>query len=104
MFTLDNLGIGIQTLILGMLVVFLALAIIWLVVALVGMAFKKKDASAKDVPAATPADDVPIVLADTQITAASDRAGELAAVIAAAICAYENKPIGSFRVVSFKKR
>ena len=55
MFTLDNLGTGIQTLILGMLVVFLALAIIWLVVALVGMAFKKKDASAKDVPAATPA-------------------------------------------------
>ena len=42
MFTLDNLGTGIQTLILGMLVVFLALAIIWLVVALVGMAFKKK--------------------------------------------------------------
>lgn len=107
MFNLDNIGIGLETLIIGMLVVFLALAIIWLIVSLVGMAFRKKESTKKEQPEASnipPVSEIPIVLADTNFSVSSDQAPELAAVIAAAICEYENKPLGSFRVVSFKKR
>ncbi len=107
MFNFDNLGLGIETLIIGMLVVFLALAIIWLIVSLVGMAFRKKDAGKETKstqPQIPPVSEVPIVLADTKFSVSTDQSSELAAVIAAAICEYENKPLGSFRVVSFKKR
>ena len=107
MFNLSNIGFGFQTLVLGLLVVFLALAIIWLAVSLIGMAFKRKNGSAEKKSSAKPApavQEVPVVLADTPVSVSGEDSAALIAVITAAICAAEDKPLGSFRVVSFKKR
>ncbi|MBR1811702.1 MAG: OadG family protein [Clostridia bacterium] len=100
-FGLDNLGLGLQTLVLGVIVVFAALAVIWLVVSVMGVVFQRRSASKKQKTEIVPDfSDMPIVLADDP----SAQSEELVAAITAAICAYENKPVGSFRVVSFKKR
>lgn len=102
MFDLSNITKGITTFLIGMVVVLSALAIIWCVVSLIGKAFSAKKESAlpeeKPTPAPTP---TPVASAPAIQT---ENTAEIVAAITAAICAYENRPVGSFRVVSFKKR
>lgn len=104
---LDRLGLGGETLLIGMVIVFAMLFIIYLaLIAIRAILGKKKDEPAQQppvqethlsdaAPQITPSD-------NTTAPAADDRA--LVAAITAAIAAYTGEAPTSFRVVSFKKR
>lgn len=98
----EKFSTGIITMVLGMLVVFTVLLIIMLILQIIGAAFAakdkkaaaKKDQAAEETPApvAVPAEDV-----------ATENEEEIVAAITAAIAVMTEAPVGSFRVVSFKK-
>lgn len=81
----------------GYLLVFLVLALIWGVLEIFNTAFgkKKQPPVPKEEPAPVPMEEPTPSLPDET---------ELVAAIAAAIAAYTDKPLGSFRVVSFRKK
>jgi len=87
----------------GFLLVFLVLAIIWLILELFGKVFAKST----DSPAVIVEEELPLpptrvepVPQPTPIV--SDE--EIVAAIVAAISAHTGKPVGRFRVVSFRKK
>lgn len=103
---LDRLGLGGQTLLLGMVVVFAMLFVIYLCMVAMQAVFTRKSpktakgtASEKPVETPEPAMQVTEAVPDTQT---SDE--QLVAAITAAIAAYTGDAPSSFRVVSFKKR
>ena len=108
---LDKLGLGGQTLLLGMLAIFGILFIIYLAIKALGAALHpapKAEKKAKNIEVPAPAVK-PVNIATTapaaapapvETTAGND--SELVAVIAAAISAYTGEPVTKFRVVSFK--
>lgn len=106
MFNLQNISFGLQTFILGMMIVFLSLILIWLFVSLIGKAFTKSKNNEKKQEKTAPKKEVSPAPADTSSSAVVtvDNQADIIAAITAAISRYENKPLGSFRVVSFKKR
>ncbi len=100
---LDRLGLGAETLLLGMLVVFAMLAIIFVCMLVCQAILVKKvnkivdpEKTAVSAPAAAPAPAAPVA-------PAADDSATVAAIIAA-ICAYTGSAPTSFRVVSFKRR
>lgn len=104
---LDRLGLGGETLLIGMIIVFAMLFVIYLaLVAIRAILGRKKDEPAQQ----PPVQETHLSNAAPQITpsdhimapAADDRA--LVAAITAAIAAYTGEAPTSFRVVSFKKR
>ncbi len=84
-----------STAIIGFLVVFAVLAIIWGILEIFGKIFGRE----------TKTDKLPekAVVSETVATEPTSDERETVAAIAAAISAYTDKPITSFRVVSFKK-
>ena len=100
------LSLGIETALLGMGIVFSVLIIIWAILAVFGKIASAGTKSEKPAPApkATPAPaPVPApVAAPTAAPTATDEA-ELVAAITAAVALCMDAPIGSFRVVSFRK-
>ena len=100
---LDRLGLGVETLLLGMLVVFAMLAIIFVCMLACQAVLVKKvkkivepEAPAAAAPAPAPAPAAaPAPIADDSATVAA---------IVAAISAYTGASPSSFRVVSFKRR
>ena len=88
----------------GFLLVFLVLAIIWLLLELLGRFFAKGvTGPAKMVEELTPSPrPEPVVTAAPSAPASSEE--EIVAAIVAAISAHTGKPVGRFRVVSFRKK
>ncbi len=98
---LDRLGLGVETLLLGMLVVFSMLAIIFVCMLVCQAVLVKKvkkivEPEAPAAPAASPAP----AAAPAPVT---DDSATVAAIVAA-ISAYTGASPSSFRVVSFKRR
>lgn len=102
---LDRLGLGAQTLLIGMVVVFAMLFIIYLAMLAMQAVFagKSKKAAANTEKAA-PADIAPPAAAEEPAADAGTDDLELVAAITAAVAAYTGDAPSSFRVVSFKKR
>ncbi len=102
----SSLSLGIETALLGMGIVFSVLILIWIILAIFGKIAtagnkpkKEKPAPAPKVaPAPAPAPAAPVAPAP----AASDDS-ELVAAITAAVSLCMDMPVGSFRVVSFRK-
>ena len=102
----SSLSLGIETALLGMGIVFSVLILIWIILAIFGKIAtagskpkKEKPAPApKAAPAPAPAPAAPVAPAP----AASDDS-ELVAAITAAVSLCMDMPVGSFRVVSFRK-
>ena len=101
------LSLGFETALLGMGIVFSVLIIIWIILAIFGKIAtvgtkekKAKPAPAPKAPAAPVA--APVAPAAASAPAASDDA-ELVAAITAAVSLCMDMPVGSFRVVSFRK-
>ncbi len=103
---LERLGLGGETLLIGMLIVFAMLFVIYLaLVAIRAILGRKKDEAAQPKEAQPLASAPAPQITQTPATAAQatdDRA--LVAAISAAIAAYTGEAPTSFRVVSFKKR
>lgn len=99
----ERLGLGFQTLLLGMLTIFAILFIIYILILVLGKAMtaakKGKKSKKKDVVVTEKASE-PTANTVSPISANNDE--ELVAVIAAAISAYTKEPSTKFRVVSFK--
>lgn len=103
---IDNaVGIGLQTLGLGMLMVLGIIAILYVVLKIlipIFSAISGKKVEKTEVPAEP---DVPVPApAPVQNTVAEEDESDTVAAIVAAIAAFEGKSPESFRVVSFKKR
>lgn len=98
----SSLSLGIETALLGMGIVFSVLIIIWVILAIFGkIATAGKKAPAKSVPVtAAPA---PAPAAPVAAPVATTDDGELVAAITAAVALCMDAPVGSFRVVSFRK-
>lgn len=102
----DRLGLGFQTLLLGMLTIFAILFIIYIIILVLGKVMtaakkgKKSKKSKKNEVVATEKASEPT--ANTVSPASANNDEELIAVIAAAISAYTKEPATKFRVVSFK--
>ena len=92
-------GLGLQTLGLGMLMVLGIIALLYIVLKLLIPIFSA--ISAKKEKTADTGSPAPAV---SPVTAPSDDEGKTVAAIIAAIAAYEGKSPENFRVVSFKKR
>lgn len=101
---IDNaVGIGLQTLGLGMLMVLGIIAILYIVLKIlipIFSAISGKKAEKTEAPAEP---EVPTP-APVQNTVAEEDESDTVAAIVAAIAAFEGKSPESFRVVSFKKR
>ena len=97
----DKAVLSLTTLILGMLTVFSVLLIIMIVLYIIGAIFKKKDQKAKKQTAVTPAAPAQPEVVETAHEAEDE--GQIVAVITAAVAMCMEEPVGSFRVVSFKK-
>jgi len=99
----ERLGLGFQTLLLGMLTIFAILFIIYIIILVLGKvmtaAKKGKKSKKKDVVVTEKASE-PTANTVSPVSANNDE--ELVAVIAAAISAYTKEPSTKFRVVSFK--
>ena len=94
--------LSLTTLILGMLTVFSVLLIIMIVLVIIGAYFKKKDQKAQKQKALTPsAPSAPETVPDENPVETDE--GELVAAITAAVAMCMEEPVGSFRVVSFRK-
>ncbi len=98
---LDRLGLGVETLLLGMIVVFAMLAIIFVCMLICQAVLVKKvnkivepEPKVASAPAAAPA---------APVAPAADDSAVVAAIVAA-ISAYTGSAPTSFRVVSFKRR
>ena len=96
---LDRLGLGVETLLLGMLVVFSMLAIIFVCMLACQAVLVKK--VKKTVEPEAPAAPVPAPVAAP--APQTDDTATIAAIVAA-ISAYTGASPSSFRVVSFKRR
>ena len=100
------LSLGIETTLLGMGIVFSVLILIWLILAVFGKiataGTKKEKPAAKTAPASAPAPAPVAAPAAAAPVAATDDA-ELVAAITAAVSLCMEMPVGSFRVVSFRK-
>lgn len=102
----DRLGLGFQTLLLGMLTIFAILFIIYIIILVLGKVMtaakkgKKSKKSKKNEVVATEKASEPTANTVSPVSANNDE--ELVAVIAAAISAYTKEPATKFRVVSFK--
>ena len=97
---LDRLGLGVETLLLGMLVVFAMLATIFVCMLACQAVLVKKVKKIVE-PEAAPA---PVsALAPAAPAPATDDSATIAAIVAA-ISAYTGASPSSFRVVSFKRR
>lgn len=91
------------TAVVGFLLVIGILAAIWILLELFGKIFGEKKKPKKETATIVMTETLP----DTEISeesASKSNEYELVAAITAAISAFENKPIGSFRVVSFRKK
>lgn len=97
------ISLGVETALLGMGIVFSVLVIIWVILAVFGKVFstkkKEKPVAAKAAPVPAPAP-IPAAVA---APAAQSNDEELVAAITAAISLCMDMPMGSFRVVSFRK-
>ena len=95
-------SLALTTLLLGMLTVFGALLIIMVVIRIIGAVFQYRDKKAKEKAAANnPPAAVDMTEQPPETEAANEE--ELVAAITAAVAVYTEQPVGSFRVVSFKK-
>ena len=100
----SSLSLGVETTLLGMGIVFSVLILIWIILAIFGKIAtagskpKKEKPAPKAAPAPAPAPAAPVAPAP----AASDDS-ELVAAITAAVSLCMDMPVGSFRVVSFRK-
>ena len=94
----DKLGYILNTALVGYLLVFAVLAVIWVIIEIFGKVLHRKDKT--DVSAEQKV--VVDAVTETEETETKNDE-ELVAVIAAAISAYTEKPLSSFRVVSFRK-
>lgn len=97
----EKLSLSLVTLILGMLVVFAVLTIIMLVIMLVGKIFStidKRKAEKSPHTSATQTEEL-----ESVVGASEDDEAALVAAITVAVAQCLEEPIGSFRVVSFKK-
>lgn len=100
---LDRLGLGGQTLLVGMLVVFAMLFVIYLVmIALQAFFTKKKNSHPTEAPASETQSPIPNTPDPAPAISTNDT--DIIAAITAAIAAYTDKSPSSFRVVSFKRR
>lgn len=89
--------------IVGLLTIFVVLAIIWGLLELFHLLSNRKPTKSTEPETATPAAPAPV--ATPAAPAADSDDEEIVAVIAAAIAAAQNEnPLGSFRVVSFKRK
>lgn len=91
------------TAVVGFLLVIGILAAIWILLELFGRIFGEKKKPKKETATIVMTETLP----DAEISeesASKSNEYELVAAITAAISAFENKPIGSFRVVSFRKK
>ncbi len=97
----EKVTLALTTLLLGVLVVFAVLTIIMLVIMLVGRIFSTidKKKAEKSRPASVAQPEEPEVAAE----ASEEDEGALVAAITVAIAQCLEEPVGSFRVVSFKK-
>lgn len=99
------LSLGIETTLLGMGIVFAVLIIIWAILAAFGKiataGIKKDKPSPKPAPAPAPVSVSAASPAPVSPAATDD--SELVAAITAAVALCMDAPIGSFRVVSFRK-
>ena len=98
------LSLGVETALLGMGIVFSVLIIIWAILAVFGKVAtsgaKKAKAAVKAVPAPQP---VAAAAAPVATAATANNDEELVAAITAAVSLCMDMPVGSFRVVSFRK-
>jgi len=102
---LDRLGLGGQTMLLGMVVVFVMLFVIYLCMMGMQAVFTRKSKKAAKKAASEKPADAPastVQAADAADIQTDDT--PLVAAITAAIAAYTGDAPSSFRVVSFKKR
>ena len=97
----DKAALALTTLVLGMLTVFSVLLIIMIVLYVIGAFFKKKDQKAKKQTSVTPAAPAQPEIIETKEEAEDE--GQIVAAITAAVAMCMDEPVGSFRVVSFKK-
>ena len=96
------LSLGVETAALGMGIVFTVLIVIWGILAIFGKiatAGQKKS----EMPAPVKAAPAPAPVAPVEAAPAASDEGELVAAITAAVALCMDAPIGSFRVVSFRK-
>ena len=97
----EKVTLSLTTIVIGLLVVFAVLTIIMLVIMLVGKIFltidKKK--AEKSQPASVAQPEEP----EVAVEASEEDEGGLVAAITVAIAQCLEEPVGSFRVVSFKK-
>ncbi len=87
----------------GYILVFVVLALIWLILELMGKIFthqkEQKRTTGKVEAITNPTPAQPVSEPDTE----SDESAVIAAIVAA-VSAYSDKPAGSFKVVSFRKK
>ncbi|MBE6638612.1 MAG: hypothetical protein E7616_04040 [Ruminococcaceae bacterium] len=100
----SSLSLGVETALLGMGIVFSVLVIIWAILAVFGKVATAGTKKEKPAPApkAAPAPVAPAPTASAPAPSASDDS-ELVAAITAAVSLCMDMPVGSFRVVSFRK-
>ncbi len=99
----EKAALAITTLVLGMLTVFAVMIVIMLIISLIGSIFAAKDKKAKKTKEAEKdivAEEPVQVLESSEET---EDEGALIAAITAAVSMCMEEPVGSFRVVSFKK-
>ena len=100
------LSLGIETTLLGMGIVFAVLILIWAILAVFGKIFsaqkKEKPVVSKAAPAPAPVA-APAAVPAVAANHAASNDEELVAAITAAISLCMDMPMGSFRVVSFRK-
>lgn len=90
-----------NTAVIGFAVVFTVLGLIWIILELFGKIFAQKSDPVAEAPTAV-AEAAEASVLENQSNY-DDDGNETVAAIMAAISAYSNKPISSFRVVSFKR-
>ena len=97
----EKVTLSLTTIVIGLLVVFAVLTIIMLVIMLVGKIFstidKRKAEKAQPASVAQPEEP------EVAVEASEEDEGALVAAITVAIAQCLEEPVGSFRVVSFKK-
>ena len=99
----DKLTLSLTTLIFGMLTVFAVLLIIMIVLNIIGSFFKRKDMKAKEQAAAKQEQVAVVAEPAAEEIAEQEDEEQIIAAITAAVALCMEEPIGSFRVVSFKK-
>ncbi len=101
----EKISVSATTLVIGMLTVFAVLTLIMFVLMIIGKFFEKnsKSSEKKEAVESTPVVvSQPSPVASAPIATGTDDTAVIAA-ISAAISVYTEQPIGSFRVVSYRK-